>query len=316
MRATRWKRRLLAFVGGPWFVALVAILGVAAAACGGGEDAAPDGEDPLASATPAARALNPIPANSELVVGPTKFGIGLLDEENQPILGEPGTRLRLRFSFGDELRQDVEARFLWAIPDETGFWRADVDFDEAGQWSAQALLERAGEQLTVSISFPVAADGPVPNVGEPAPPSDTLTLADAPDYLGLSTDPDPEPGMYQLSVADALETGRPLVVVFATPAFCETRFCGPVVDNVQEVYPEFADRVNFVHIEPFELDEQNGLVSGPNGAPLPSTATVEWSLPTEPWVFVIDASGIISVRYEGTVSADELRDALQAIVAG
>jgi hypothetical protein len=111
-------------------------------------------------------------------------------------------------------------------------------------------------------------------------------------------------------VADALEAGKPLVVTFATPAYCQTRFCGPVVDNVKEVRAEFVDDVNFIHIEPFVLDEEGRLVPGTQGAPAVTEPMQLWRLQTEPWIFVIDAEGVITARFEGAASTDELRRAI------
>lgn len=301
---------------GSWIGLVMAVgvtaLALALGACGGGGSPESNGSG---TGTPAARELNPIPASSEFVVGPMHFGLGLIGPDNQPILGAPGTTLKLRFLFGDELRQEVDARFLWAIPDVTGFWRAEVTFDEAGQWKAEAILTRDGKESKVNFTFPVLEKGTVPNIGDPAPATENPTLAEFPDYKGLSTDPDPEPGMYQLTVTEAVQAGRPFVVVFATPAFCQTRFCGPVVDNVQSLYPQYSDGVNFIHIEPFQLDSENQLVSNAEG-PVPSAALTAWRLQTEPWVFVVDERGIVADRYEGTVGPDELRQSLDAVLSG
>lgn len=43
----------------------------------------------------------------------------------------------------------------------------------------------------------------------------------------LTTDYTPDPDLYQLTIAEALITGRPTVIVFATPAFCTSPTCGP-----------------------------------------------------------------------------------------
>ncbi|MEX2158644.1 MAG: hypothetical protein WEB04_04505 [Dehalococcoidia bacterium] len=298
----------------PWLGAIAVVLAGAlallASACGGGGESSNTSQD----GTPQ-RELNPIPAVSEIVRGPMHFGLGLVGADNRPILGEPGTTLKLRLLFGDELRQEVDARFLWAIPDVTGFWRAEVNFDEAGQWNAEAVLLRDGKESKVNFTFPVLEKGTVPNIGDPAPAVENPTLADFPDYMGLSTDPDPQPELYDLTVAEAIQTGRPTVVVFATPAFCETRFCGPVVDNVQQIWQEYGDRVNFIHIEPFQLDSRNQLVSNAEG-PLPSASLTEWRLQTEPWVFIVNAAGVITDRYEGTVGPDELKQSLDNALFG
>jgi hypothetical protein len=129
----------------------------------------------------------------------------------------------------------------------------------------------------------------------------------------VTTDENPDPALYELTVTEALGAGKPLLVIFATPAYCQTRFCGPVLDNVKAVREEFADAVNFIHIEPFELDDEGQLVTSETGVPVAAQPTLDWRLQTEPWVFIIDAQRRIAARFEGAASVEELRAALQAV---
>lgn len=300
--------------------ALLAALGLAAAcgSGGNGDGAGNGGETDGDELTPSISGeIVPIPVNSELVAGPNRFAIGLVDEEKEPIQERPGTIVSFRFvgPDGAQLQEQV-ARFVWVIPDVKGFWAADVDFPEAGDWKLEILLTRNGEETETSYTFSVWEESEIPNVGDPAPPTQNLTLADVPDIKQISTDEEPEPALYQMTVAEALEAGRPLLVVFATPAFCQTAFCGPIVDNVKEVRQEFADQVNFIHIEPFVLDNEGRLVEGPGGGPIRADPTSEWRLQTEPWTFIVDAQGRIAARFEGTASPDELRQAIQQTLRG
>lgn len=278
---------------------LIISLGLFAAACGGG-----DGED---------SGLRPVSANSELVVGPNRFALGLIDAENSPILGSDETSVRFSFYFEDEVLVSQDAQFVWAVPDSSGFFVANVDFSQPGDWQVEAVLTQNGKETTIQrLGFPVREEAQIPNIGDPAPASENLTLGQEPNIKRLSTDQDPEPAFYELTVAEALEANKPLVVIFATPAFCQTRFCGPSLDNVKAVQPEFADQVNFIHIEPFELDEEGQLVIGEDGSTVVAAPILEWQLVTEPWVFVVDAQGIISARFEGAASPEEIREAITA----
>ena len=291
---------------------LFATLGLAAA-CGVGDGKDGGRPTPLALGDDG---IVPIPGNSELVIGPNRFALGLIDEENSPILEEPGTGVHFRFVAPNGGTVELDARFVWAIPDANGFWTADVVFDDAGQWQVHTLVSRdAAETEVRPFSFPVRQESQIPTVGDAAPPSVNLTLAQEPNIKRLSTDQQPEPALYELTVAEALEAGRPLVVVFATPAFCQTRFCGPVVDNVKAVWQDFGDRADFIHIEPFELDDDGQLVTGPDGFPAVSAPMAEWSLQTEPWIFVVDADGRIAARFEGAASPSEIEEALLAVLS-
>ena len=291
--------------------ALLASLSLIAAACGG------EGRDGDGRPTPLTltnEGIAPIPANSEVVVGPNRFALGLIDQANKPILGRPGTNVRLRFFFDGELKEEQAARFVWAIPDANGFFVADVSFDQAGTWEAEAVLTQDGEETTIRrLTFPVRAESQTPNIGDPAPAATNLTLGQEPNIKRITTDEKPDQAFYQMTVIEALSASKPFVLVFATPAFCQWRFCGPILDNVKALRPEFVDQVNFIHIEPFELDAEGKLVTTDSG-PVVAAPTEAWKLQSEPWVFVVDAQGRIAARFEGAASPEELRAAIQAVV--
>ena len=258
-------------------IVLIALFSIAAFACGG--DSNKDTE------------IFPAPGNSELAVGPSRFAFALNLEDRTPILDGD---VLLRLFFGEELKVEQQANFTWAIQDVIGFYVANVDFDTAGQWTAEAVVTfDDGEESTVTFTFPVVEESSLPNVGQPPPPSNNPTLATEPNIKRLSTDLEPDLAFYETTIADAISLGRPAVIVFATPAFCTTQFCGPVLDNVKAVRADYAEEVTFIHIEPFLLDEDGGLMQD-GGAPAVAETTTAWSLQTEPWVFIVDANGLIS----------------------
>ena len=143
-----------------------------------------------------------------------------------------------------------------------------------------------------------------PDVGAPAFPSKTPTLANATlEELTTSTNPDPQ--LYRMSVADALAAKKPFVVVFATPKYCTSRTCGPVVDVVSAVRRKHAKSgIEFIHAE---IYKDNDPTKGEN------TWVQEWKLPSEPWVFLVGADGKIKSRFEGTVSVNELDAAVKRL---
>ena len=143
-----------------------------------------------------------------------------------------------------------------------------------------------------------------PDVGAPAVASKTPTLANATlKQLTTSTKPDPE--LYRVSVAQALAAKKPFVVVFATPKYCTSRTCGPVVDVVSAVRRKHATSgIPFIHAE---IYKDNDPTKGEN------TWVREWNLPSEPWVFLVGADGKIASRFEGTVSVSELDAAVDRL---
>jgi hypothetical protein len=284
-------------------VTLIA-LSLALAACGGGK--------PGSTTQPGLQA--PLPGNSELVVGPNRFAIGLIDENNERIF-EQGNAVHLRFFNPDGvLASDHDATFIWAIQDVSGFWATDVDFDNPGKWTALVTVSRGAEDAAINVDFNVVQRGFAPKIGDQALPADNLTLAQNPNIKRISTDPQPDQAFYQMTVTQAIAAQKPFVVVFATPLFCSSQFCGPVLDNVKAVAPDFAGEVNFIHIEPYDLTEEGTLVLDAEGGPVVAQPTNDWNLQSEPWVFVVAADGTIAARFESAVSVDELRTAFQQVV--
>jgi hypothetical protein len=152
----------------------------------------------------------------------------------------------------------------------------------------------------------VRANSAAPAVGDPAFPSRTPTLASTNGNLAaLTTSKRPDRNLYRVSVAQALAAKRPFVLTFATPLYCQSRTCGPVVDVVSAVRKQFASRgIPFIHVEIYAgNDPANGTNRWVN----------QWKLPTEPFTFVVDRNGIVRSRFEGAFSVAELTAAVRRV---
>lgn len=152
----------------------------------------------------------------------------------------------------------------------------------------------------------VKRESTVPSVGDPAPASETPTLASVGgDASKITTRVPPDESLLRYSVAESLRAKVPFVVTFATPKFCSSRTCGPVVDVVEEVARRFeGSDVRFIHVEVYE---DNDVAKGYN------RWMQEWGLRTEPWTFVVGRNGRIVERFEGAVSVHELENAVGAL---
>jgi hypothetical protein len=208
----------------------------------------------------------------------------------------------LRDEIGSPLGE-YEGEFLWTIPDVVGVYAFHVDIPGPATYQLDVDAGELGELAPIGF---VAAEDPVQiTVGDPAPRSETRTLADAP-IDQLTSDLTPEESYYEMTVAEAVESG-PSVLIFATPAWCTSQSCGPMLDQVQEIdadYPDF----NYVHVEVYEniqVTNQEDLILVP--------AVDEWGLPTEPWLYVTGDSGTVTAAFEGAVSDAELRAALDEV---
>ncbi len=194
---------------------------------------------------------------------------------------------------------------LWTIKPVQGLWVGEATFDRPGEREAVIDVLGGGYDANVRTAFEVKKQGTTPEVGEKPPVVDTPTVSDVDELSEITTDSDPDPKFYELSIADALEGRDPAVIVFATPRFCTSQVCVPTLTIVKEVANDFP-RVNFVHVEPYDLDKVPE-----NLEPVP--VATAWGLPSEPWVFVTNSRGRVVAKYEGSVAANELTELLRSL---
>jgi hypothetical protein len=181
-----------------------------------------------------------------------------------------------------------------------------VDFAEKGPWVAVAMI-KGKEGLEASrVPTPVAGENSVPNVGEKAPLIHTPTAADVGGDLSKIDTRIPHDQMHTVDYADVYGK-QPIVLVFATPALCQSRVCGPVVDVAQQVADQYKGKADFIHMEVYNDNEISKGIRPQLKA---------FNLETEPWTFLIDRHGIIRDRIEGAYGVSELEQAMQTILPG
>jgi hypothetical protein len=283
-------------------VALVAALAVTACSSEpGGEEVATSKGVP----TPG-QDVFPVVASSEVVVGDNRLQIGLTDQNDAPVRS-PNTKLYVDFvGPGDEKASETSTMsFLWTVKPVKGLWVGEATFDRPGQWEAIIAVRGGGYDTGVRTVFEVKEEGTTPAIGDKAPAVETPTASDVDDLSEITTDRHPNRRFYLLSIADALTADKPAVIVFATPKFCTSQVCGPTLSLVKGVAEDFPD-VNFVHVEPYDLDKLPEKFD-------PVSAATAWGLPSEPWVFVTDARGRVAAKYEGSVAPRELKTLLRAL---
>jgi hypothetical protein len=168
------------------------------------------------------------------------------------------------------------------------------------------LAVPGGARIQAVSVFDVDASLPVPKVGAKAPASATPTLGSQP-VAALTTAVPPDRDLLRQSVASSLTGHEAFVVTFATPRFCTSRVCGPVVDVVQSVARRFSrSGIRFIHVEVYR---DNDPTKGYN------RWMRQWGLTTEPWTFLVGRDGRIKAEFEGSVSAGELTRAVRAHLA-
>ena len=180
--------------------------------------------------------------------------------------------------------------------DLRGVYAAAAGFPKAGFYQVEVTAKVEGKERKATAAVAVNEKHSVPAPGDQALATQNLTMTstDAPkaavDSRASGTADVPDAPLHQTTIAAALAAKRPAVVVFATPTYCQSRFCGPVTDLVGDLAKTYADRASFIHVEIWR-DFQNQTVN---------RAAADWLLRdgnlNEPWVFVIGADGKIAAR--------------------
>lgn len=308
---------------------LLALVSLAVAACG--QQSAPAGGQGGGQSG----AVNPVFAFSEAVVGKNRVALGLV-RNNTPV-NDPGAEVKLRFFDLNDTSATVKFEsdatyYGQGLP--AAVYVAYPTFDSPGEWGVevQVRLSDQAEATTRRLRLNVLPASAVPNVGDRAISVRTLTVGDVPDPAQLTSDGRPDPALYQISLDDALASGRPTALLFATPAFCRTATCGPSLQVFQTLQKTYGDRMNFIHVEVYRYpfgesfdkinkaalqasNEQRGLTDAELRAGF-AEPMVAWRLTTEPWLYLIDGQGTIVARFEGGITSEELGPMLDKLAAG
>ncbi len=272
--------------------------------------------------TPTPAPESETPAATRITLASTDLAVG----ENRVVFAliRPGTgsikdaqvdvqTFFLSGSTPNQAVQTASAAFQTWPGGTSGVYRTKLDFDRAGEWGLGVVATLPdGSSMNVGAKIEVKQTSSTPAIGSPAPRSESKSASDADMLTDISTDPSPDPDLYRITISEALDDPEPLLVTFATPAYCRTATCGPQMNIVKELKDKYADRMNFIHVEvydnPAEIREQ-GLAAART---VPALA--EWGLPSEPWTFVVDDGGIVHAKYEGFVNSDELEIAISEVL--
>jgi hypothetical protein len=323
-----------------WRTALIALLVVGVASC--------SARAPSALPTPSANDLGIVAevASYQLVVNrPGRLLVALLTGDNRWLsFGSVGVTFNflgdgagspspgvVAATAPDVLVADSRAHFL-AIPgspegrgrpptltlpaDGRGVYAVEsITFPRPGSWRvvAQGTIGE-GSAFNADAAFTVLVTPSVVPVGALAPHTDNPVIGDpgvspaAIDSRATDGAPIPDPELHATSIADAIEAGHPALVVFSTPVYCVSRFCGPVTDLVAEMAAKYGDRADFIHVEIYQ-DFENGKVN---------QAALDWLSPAdgdlrEPWTFLIGADGRIVASWDTLVTQSEIEPLLQAL---
>ena len=242
---------------------------------------------------------------SEVIVGPNRFAVGIFDQGGD-LVHEADVHLHF-YDMTDHsnpfFESEADAYSLSTERGDVTIFAFDREFSHAGDWGVEVEVTFPdGSEALNGIRFFVEEDSPSIKPGDKAPVVHTPVSEDVNQNLSLlSSAEKPNPAFYATSLDESLSSGWPTLLLFATPAFCQTRFCGPSYDIFNELYGIYEDEINFIHVEVF-----SGLPNPEINNYAVTPAMEKFGLESEPWVFLIDKNGTVLYRVEGLFTLDEL----------
>ncbi len=252
------------------------------------------------SSAPEADPLIGIRASSDPAVGDDRllFAVHELDGRRR---GDPDEVVSLIASPLDapDVTLQAVASYTWVVPDSVGLYLAEVPFDRPGTWQIDFTISTG--EATEPFLVDIKAEPTTTAIGELAPRVETPTPPGTP-LADLTTDHDPLDSLYDTSLDTALSNGKRTVIIFATPAYCTSAACGPMLSQTKEMSTVYTD-VDFLHIEVYGGFNEDGFA--PDFDHL-VPAVLAFGLQTEPWVFVTDEAGVVTGRFDGVLGEGEV----------
>ncbi len=306
--------------GKRFFFGLAMVVGLVAAACSGGDgDTQVVATQPVVTAVSSEQvlALNGILATKDLSIGTNR--ISFLLTSPKTLVTVPTATVTSVYLGSTEAAQETATAefFLWPFGSR-GSYVTELSFDKLGDWRLDVdVQEEDGSTSSAQIPLRVEETSVTPGLGTKPPTAVNKTSRDVAELTMLTTRSTPDPDLYQLTIAEALETKRPLLVVFASPALCTSPTCGPQVETVEELEDQYKGRVNFIHVEVYENPaEIQGDLSRAQFAPIIDIwgFTKLEDYRNESFSFIIGSDGKIASKYEGYASIQELVKGLEAVL--
>jgi hypothetical protein len=257
------------------------------------------GITPILATTDLGLGLNRV---SFLLEGPTGFitvpevsvsALYLPKDGSAPVAGESATAKHYVWPYG--------VRSSYAT---------QLDFDTPGRWDLEVRLPDDGAGRPAGrIRLTVVRDTHTPHLGSTPPRGDNKTIRDVPSLEELTTWSTPDPQLYTTTIDQAVANADPTMVVFSSPGTCTSPTCGPQAETVSAVKDRYRDNANFIHVEVYD---NPAAIQGDLDNARYSPVVEGWGITeiegyfNESWVFILDRDGLITSKYQGFASANEL----------
>lgn len=247
----------------------------------------------------ASTALSALLVSNDLYVSPTPQRVAFVVYRGPT--PDSGATARLGLAPPGAVQGEIvtAVKMATGLPKGRGVYVVDAVLDQPGTYQGEVLYQ--GHRLPLALEVKATADAPVP--GETASRAASPTKANP---LGVNPICTRQPpcSLHAVSLSDVVGAGKPVAVLFATPALCQTRYCGPVLNELLAASASFESQISFVHVEIYQS------LTGTQEAP----TVLAWGIPYEPFFFTIDGTGVIRGRLDSAFGRDEITPLLQALV--
>ena len=258
--------------------------------------------------------LKAILGTADLAVGVNRLGFVLTSPDG--FVTEPAVTVSSNYyptpGSEGEPKENARMQFQRWPYGNRGLYTARLNFDTQGSWGLDITVEDLeGSRRKAQLFFEVVGSTSAPAEGSPAVRSRSKTVADVETPDQLTTGSLYDEDLYQTTIADAVGSGAPTVVVFASPAFCSNAVCGPQVEVLQQLKDKYKGQANFIHVDFYDNPDE---IQGDLDRARISPAVLEWRLPSIEWSFVIDRQGNVAARFEAFATLEEMEEALRRVL--
>lgn len=211
---------------------------------------------------------------------PSTLHASVVDAETGDVLIEKVSANR----FGDDMSVPYWP-FTFTIDRDKGIFLLKVE--EAPESDCSFQIEERKNVLT-------------PVMGEPLPPFDTPTTDNSRGVDPICTRKDSPCPFHDVTLTQALKSGKPVLYLIGTPAYCQTGTCTPALDALIEASKTLGDSVVFVHADVYK--DKTATVAAP--------AVQAYKLTYEPVLYITDATGKLVDRLDSVFDVKEMNAVL------
>ena len=195
------------------------------------------------------------------------------------------------------IQQVTSTKHTTGVPQP--YWPFIVTVDTPGIYS---LVVDGGPSDGAAFQILERTAVRIPLVGDALPLFDTPTTLNNNGVNPICTRTEGICPFHSVTLTEALRSGKPVVYLIGTPAYCQTGTCAPGLDALIAVQKNVGDSVVFIHAD----------VYTDSTATTPAPAVGAYNMQYEPALFVTDSKGILQARLDAIFNEEEVRSVLLA----